>query len=234
MSPDDWEVIRGTPLFGALSGAEARTLIADIEPHHFEKGAVLFNQGDPANWLFVLLDGWMKLYQVMPDGKDVVVGVFRRGETFAEAAMFLGGRYPVTAEAVTSGRLLRINGESLRRKIREQPDFAFSMLASVSLHLKSLVEQIAQRKVMTAPQRVADFLLRLCRAKQGECTVELPYEKALIASRLGMKPGSLSRALANLQPFGVSVDRDVVSIADIQRLAKFSDSSESTDESDAD
>jgi CRP-like cAMP-binding protein len=221
MSPEDWEIIRTTPLFGTLSDAEAKALIADLEPHQFEKGAVLFHQGDPASSFFVLLDGWVKLFQIMPDGKEVVVGVFRRGETFAEVAMFLGGRYPVTAQAVTSCRLLRINGESMRRKIREQPDFALSMLASASHHLKSLVEQIAQRKVMSAPKRVADFLLRLCSCKQGPCTVELPYEKALIAGRLGMKPGSLSRALANLQAFGVTVDRELVSIADVQRLARY-------------
>jgi CRP/FNR family transcriptional regulator, dissimilatory nitrate respiration regulator len=85
-------------------------------------------------------------------------------------------------------------------------------------HLKALVEQI---KVLTAPQRVADFLLRLCPCEQGQNTMELPYEKALIASRLGMQPGSLSRALANLRAHGVSVDRNSVSIADVERLKKF-------------
>jgi len=233
MNLEDWEIIRATPLFGAMSRDAALSLIGDETPRHFEKGAVIFHQGEPATSFFVLLDGWVKLFRVTPDGDEVVLGVFRRGETFAEAAMFLAGHYPVTAEAVTSGRLLRVNGETLRARIREQPDFALSMLASASHHLKSLVEQIEQINVMTAPQRVASFLTRLCSCKQGECKVELPYEKALIAGRLGMKPGSLSRALANLRPHGVTVDRDQVSIADVQHLAKYVESGEREDDGNA-
>lgn len=234
MNSDDWALIHATPLFGAMSLESALSLVGDEAPRCFEKGATLFRQGEPATSFFVLLDGWVKLYRITPDGEEVVVGVFRRGETFAEAAMFLGGHYPVTAEAVTAGRLLRVNGETLRRRIREQPDFALSMLASASHHLKALVEQIEQIKVMTAPQRVADFLLRLCPCKTGECTVELPYEKALIASRLGMKPGSLSRALANLRSRGVRVDRDHISIADVQRLARYAESGHENGEREAD
>ena len=51
--------------------------------------------------------------------------------------------------------------------------------------------------------------------------MELPYEKALIANRLGMKPESLSRALTRLRPIGVTVDRDHVLINDISRLTEY-------------
>jgi CRP-like cAMP-binding protein len=156
--------------------------------------------------------------------------VFRRGETFAEAAMFLGARYPVSAEVVMPSRLLRVDGEMLRKRIREQPDLALSMLASTSHHLKALVEQIEQIKVLSAPQRVADFLVRLCQVREGACTIDLPYEKNLIASRLGMKPESLSRALAKLRPLGVSVDRDRVSMVDVGLLVSFVESSDRGEE----
>ena len=77
------------------------------------------------------------------------------------------------------------------------------MLAAASLHLKSLVEQIETIKLLSGPQRIAQFLLRLCsRQATGATTVELPYEKALIANRLGMKPESLSRSLTRLRPIG--------------------------------
>ena len=144
--------------------------------------------------------------------------------------MFLGGRYPVNAEVVTAARLLRIDGEMLRRRIREQPDLALSMLASASYHLKALVEQIEQIKLMSASQRIADFLVRLCPVREGGCTIELPYEKTLIANRLGMKPESLSRAISKLRPLGVSVDREHVSIVDVNLLVRFIESSDLGDE----
>ncbi len=221
MDQHDWNLVRSTPLFGAISRDVASRLLDGMGPRVFDRGVLLFAQGTPATSFYVVLDGWVKIYRTTPEGQETVVATFRRGETFAEVAIFMSGRYPVSAETVTTCRLLRINGEALRRAIHDEPDLALAMLASASHHLKSLVEQIEQMKRMTGPQRLADFLVRLSPAQSGTCVIHLPYEKALIANRLGMKPESLSRALAKLKPLGVVVDRDSVSIEDIRRIAQF-------------
>lgn len=221
MEPDDWLIVKATPLFGAMPADVVVGLIGSVGPRRYEKGTLLFQQGDPASAFFVILDGWVKVSRVTQDGSEAVVGVFRRGETFAEAAMFLGGRYPANAEVVAPSRLLKIDGEVLRRKIRDNPNLALSMLASASHHLKFLVEQIEQIKLLSAPQRIADFLIQQCRTRKGPCVVELPYEKSLIASRLGMKPESFSRAVGKLRPLGVSVDHEFVSIGDVETLIAF-------------
>ena len=230
MDPSDWQIVRSTPLLGAVSQAVAQSLVGNRTVSVFRKGETLFQQGEAADAFFVVLGGWIKLYRVTPDGNEAVVGVYRRGETFAEAAMFLGGRYPVSAEAVTDARLLRVDGQVLRRRIMEQPELALSMLASASYHLKALVEQIEHIKLLSAPQRLADFLVRLASTREGGATIELPYEKALLANRLGMKPESLSRALAKLRPLGVSVDREHVSIVDVAVLARFVESGDRGEE----
>jgi len=230
MDPADWRIVRSTPLFGTTSQEIAESLLGRHPVTVHPKGETLFLQGQEADAFFVVLTGLVKLYRMTPDGGEAVVGVFRRGETFAEAAMFLGGRYPVSAEVVTEARLLRVDGTLLRRRITEQPQLALSMLASASYHLKSLVEQIEHIKLLSAPQRLADFLVRLSPVREGGTTIELPYEKALIANRLGMKPESLSRALAKLRPLGVSVDREQVSIVDVALLIRFVDSSDRGEE----
>lgn len=230
MDPSDWWIVRSTPLLGAVSQDVAQSLVGNQPVSVFSKGETLFHQGEPADAFFVILGGWIKLYRVTPDGNEAVVGVYRRGETFAEAAMFLGGRYPVSAEVVTDARLLRVDGQVLRRRILEQPELALSMLASASYHLKALVEQIEHIKLLSAPQRLAEFLVRLSPVREGEATIELPYEKALIANRLGMKPESLSRALAKLRPLGVSVDRERVSVVDVAVLTQFVESGDRGEE----
>lgn len=232
MDPEDWQVLRSTPLFGTIPKDVTRSLVGTSGPRLYEKGALLFQQGDPANAFYVILEGWVKIARLTPDGGEAVVGMFRRGETFAEAAMFLGGRYPANAEVAAPSRVLKIDGENLRRTIRENPDLALCMLASASHHLKFLVEQIEQIKLLSAPQRIADFLIQQCRTRRGSCVVVLPYEKALIASRLGMKPESFSRAIGRLRKIGVSVDHEYVSIADVGALIAFVEkSAESYDES---
>jgi CRP-like cAMP-binding protein len=163
----------------------------------------------------------VKIYRILPGGEEAVVGVFNRGKSFAEAAMFLGGRYPACAEVVSQARLLRVDGVTFRNQIRETPDLAMAMLASASFHLKHLVEQIEQIKLLSAAQRIADFLIERCPTREGACAVDLPYEKTLIANRLGMKPESFSRALAKLKPLGVTVNRERVDIADVRALIDF-------------
>lgn len=221
MDQHDWQIVRGTPLFGALPREAADRILGGLGPRAYDRGVLLFEQGTLATSFFVVLEGWVKIYRTTPEGQETVVATFRRGETFAEAAIFMGGRYPVSAETVTNCRLLRVNGETLRRVIHDRPDLALAMLASTSHHLKALVEQIEQMKRLTGPQRLADFLLRLCPCLVGPCQVNLPYEKALIANRLGMKPESLSRALVKLKPIGVTVDRDCVTIEDVRKLSHF-------------
>jgi CRP-like cAMP-binding protein len=229
MDPADWTVLRSTPLLSGMPQDAVLGLVGSVSPRVYEKGAVLFHQGQPASAFFVVLDGWVKIYRTTPDGLEVVLHIFKRGETFAEAAMFLGGRYPASAETVSTARLLRIDGNAFRTRIREQPELALSMLAAASYQLKFLVEQIEQIKVRSAPQRIAEFIMRLIEAREGRAVVELPFEKGLIANRLGMKPESFSRALAKLRSMGVTVDREVVEIADVARLATFIEFAEEED-----
>jgi len=217
----DWDIVKSTPLFGAMAPQTAQALVGTSMPRRYEKGTTLFFQGEPAAAFFIILDGWVKIYRTTPDGLEVVLHVFKSGETFAEAAIFLGGRYPASAETVAPARLLKVDGASFRARIEERPALAMSMLASASYQLKFLVEQIEQIKVRSAPQRIAEFMVRLTPTRKGPAIIELPFEKGLLANRLGMKPESFSRALVQLRSRGVTVERGTVRIADMNRLLAF-------------
>lgn len=180
-------------------------------------------QGDAASECYIIVEGWVKLYRLTMDGNEAIVSVFARGQSFAEAAVFSMDSYPVAAEAVTASKLLRISRDVLHQKIRKNPEFALSILSSTSLHLKQLVQQVEQLKMHTAAQRVARFLASLCPMEAGACTIGLPYDKTLIAGRLGMKPESLSRAFVKLRKLGVRVERNAAAIRDIKVLRDYAD-----------
>lgn len=152
-----------------------------------------------------------------------MVGVFTRGRSFGEAVALRNAVYPVAAEAVTDCELIRIEAETLLRLIRETPEVAISILSATFAHLHSLVEQVEQLKAQTGAQRVAEFLLELADCPDGKCAVTLPYDKVLIAGRLGMKPESLSRAFAKLRGVGVAVRQNKADIADLAALRDFAE-----------
>jgi CRP-like cAMP-binding protein len=221
MTPDDWAAVMRIPLFRAIGEPLVRSILRGRSARSYDRGEAVFHQGDIAASFFLVLDGWIKLYRQLPNGDEVVVALLTKGETFAEAMMFLGGRYPASAEAVSPTRLLQVDGAALRDAIMRNPQISFEMLAASSLHLRRLVEQIEQLKAQSAPKRIAGFLLSLITARSGAAQVALPYEKSLIAKRLGMKPESFSRALAKLRGVGISVQREFVHVNDVARLAAF-------------
>ena len=226
LSSEDWEIVMRAPLFKAMGPTIARTMIADRAPRPYARGEQLFEQGDPADGFFCILEGWAKLYRLREDGEEVVVAIFSAGETLAEVAMFLGGRYPASCEAVSAARVLKIDAANLRRAVLAEPQLAFDMLAAASMRLGVLVDEIEQLKAKSAPQRIADFFVKEAGCASGSVRIALPYEKLLIAARLGMKPESFSRALNRLARLGVTVERESVTIADLAKLAAFAEGAE--------
>ncbi len=216
--------LHALPLFAGLSVETLMALLDDSTVRAHGKRKTLFLQGDPATHFFVVISGWVKLFRLRPDGAEVVVEIFGPGESFAEGAMHMPEGYPVSAEMVEEGRLLAVPTEAFGRRVQQDPDLAISMLASMSVRLKELVNRIEKKETQTAAQRVADFLLKFGGTPGPDAAavvVQLPYDKQLIANRLGMKPETFSRALSALRDRGVRVDGPTAKIRDAAALRRF-------------
>lgn len=220
---DGLDIARQSLLMKPLPDAVAEALLSDATTRDFARGETIFLQDEKATVVHVVLDGWVKLYRIAPNGNETVVNVFTRGHSFGEAVAFRLKPYPVSAEAVTDCTLLQISARRFISMLQREPEVAIAVVASTFQHLHDLVGQVEQIKSQTGAQRVADFLIRLCTSKSGSCVVTLPYDKLLIAGRLGMKPESLSRAFAKLKTVGVHVSRHHATIDDIEALHDYAE-----------
>ncbi len=223
MKPAHQRIARDSLLLANAPGAVVEDLLGRATVTSTERGTTIFSQDDPADAIFIVLDGWVKLGRIAPSGTEAVVGVFTKGHSFGEAVALRRASYPVFAEAVTDCTLMRIDARDLLKHLHENPEVAISMLTATYAHLHNLVAQVEQLKAQTGPQRVADFLLELTRSRVGSCSVELPYDKVLIAGRLGMKPESLSRAFAKLRDQGVRVQQNSAEIDDVESLRSYTE-----------
>lgn len=221
LNASDLATAREALLFASLPGDLAKSILERSTTRSYSRGETIFLQGDIAQNLYVVLDGWVKLFRVTPSGTEAVVGVFTKGRSFGEAVALDGAPYPVSAEAVTDGRLLHVRASILSTMLRERPEIALAIVSSTFKHLHGLVAQVEQLKAHTGAQRVAEFLLDLCECNEGSCTITLPYDKTLIAGRLGMQPPSLSRAFNRLEEIGVTINNNQASIANIQLLRDY-------------
>jgi len=217
----EYQALRSTAMFRSLTPKAAEKILAECVTEIHPAGSRLFRQGDSADCFFLVQDGWVKVLRETPNSGGAVIGVFTRGQTLADAIAIAGGVYPASAETVTPARVIRVGADLIRRTIHSEPEIALAMIASTAQHLFLLMQQIEQLKARKSPERVAEFLLSLTDTQSGAASIALPFDKSLIAARLGMQPESLSRAFARLRSVGVMVLGSEVKIEDVGSLAAF-------------
>ncbi len=211
-------IARNSLLMRSLPEQHVDMLLSKAIWRHYDRGETLFLQDETASAIHIILDGWVKLYRMTPNGSEAVVSVFTRGESFGEAVALRNMPYPVSGESATPSEVMHIPSNVLIDLIKRDAEVGLSILSSTFNHLHSLVSQLEQLKAQTGAQRVAEFLLALSNSETGGCTVTMPYDKVLIAGKLGMKPESLSRAFSRLKQIGVTIEKNHALIKDIGAL----------------
>lgn len=220
-SPEDARTIRSSTLFGRLSEAAFHELFDGQPVMVAGKGATVFAWGAPADTCFILLQGLVKLFRTSEAGETAVMAIHGPGRALMLAEALIGKPCSASAEVVSPARLLCLDAGTLRRRMDASSGLSMALLAAAAADLRQLVVHVEELKAMTGPARLATMILDLSEARSGAREISLPYEKQLIAGRLGMTPESFSRAMAQLGEHGVRVSRNKLVIGDIARLRAF-------------
>jgi CRP/FNR family transcriptional activator FtrB len=203
-------------------------LLARLDPiseiHHFEPRTILCTQGELPAVLHLVLDGQVALSGAAPDGSQAVMEVVRPGPcaSFVLAAVLTDQPYLMTATAITEAKVLMIRAPALRALIRTEAEIALTLLGTVARDFRAMVRQVRDLKLRTATQRLGCYLLALVSDPTATSVrLRLPFDKSLLAGRLGCRQDSLSRAFAMLRDFGVETHGAVVILHDIPRLKAY-------------
>lgn len=214
--------LRELPFFSGLPEADLLAFQQAAQIKTCKKQQPIFAQGDPAHSFFAVMQGWVKLYRQTAEGDEAIIALFTRGDMFGEAAIFGGAGYPFGAEAADECRLIEIPGTVLRARARENHGVMGRVMSSMSQEMRNLQMENEHLALMSAPQRIGCLLLQLSAGMLGAGgTLRLPYEKSLAAARLGMKPETFSRALAQLQSAGVHAKGPEITIRSFAVLVDY-------------
>jgi CRP/FNR family transcriptional activator FtrB len=219
MRADDRALLRSTPLFSNLPAVAIDRLTYNAFVQNLPAGAMLFQQGDLPEFLYILLSGRVALTGKSGEGGEAVIEFFGRGDVFLAPAVVLDLPYLMSARVLADARILMIPAEHFRDILGREAALSGALVKELSRHWRMLVRQIKDLKLRSAPQRLAAYLLDLSGGRGG--AIELPEERRLLAGRLGMTPESLSRAFAQLQEEGVSGRGKKIVIADPEHLRRY-------------
>jgi len=212
------------PLFNDLSPEELKRLAEGCQLRRFARGDMVFRVGEPCDAFHVTVLGQVKLFALSPSGQEKVIELIGPGQSFAEALMFTGRPYIVSAQALSDAIVLTVGKAAVLAEIAQDPRFALRMLAGISRRLHGLVHDVQAYALHSGAQRVIGYLLRdqvVEDCASGEVsTVSLPVSKATIASRLSLTPEYFSRVLHELESAGlIEIDKRDIRILDAKRLA---------------
>ena len=190
----------------------------------YEKGKLLVLHEDHAEHFFIIQSGWVKLFRETLDGTQSIVDVLPAGHIFGETSIFQDDKYPYTVEVIETAQIISFPLSLLKTEIESNNKLALSMLGAMTRYRRQQDQEIEHRTIQSAPQRIGCFLLRLAdQDETGPVTIHLPYDKSLVASRLGMQPETFSRALLKLRDqTGIRVKGATIEMDSLEQLTGYS------------
>ena len=192
-------------------------------PRHFDAGQVIYIEGEPAEKVYLLEQGWVKATRISRDGREQAMMFFSSGEIFGDIAIFAEKEYPGTVVALEEVDLWVIPASEFRALVEQDIVLAMAIIRRLSdrvLHYIGLVEDLSLRNVES---RLVNTLLQHAETCDGQLVVPRRNWTTFdeMAIRLGTVRDVLSRAFKTLEADGLlEVKRHQIILLDPKELAR--------------
>lgn len=154
-------ILRAIPLFEGLSAEQLGKIAALARTRSCSTRQVVVTQGEPADALFAIIKGRLKVASSGPDGRDMVLGIMAEGEVFGEVALLDGGLRSATCTAVEPCELLVVERAQFLELLEQSPGIAVKLLHVLSGRLRRLSQRSEDAAFLDVPGRLARSLLDL-------------------------------------------------------------------------
>jgi len=188
--------IRNVSCFSKLSDEQLEKLKKISVIKKYKAKEILFYEGDAPIYLYVLLQGTLKVYKTNHKGQQIFLHQFYPGGLVAELANFENIPYPATAEFMSDSEVLRIDYKALEKDFFKNPEISFEIIKSLIAKHKILIDVIQKEVILTADAKVAKFIL-----ENGDLFKTL--KNTQVASILNLTPETLSRTLSKFKSSGL-------------------------------
>jgi CRP/FNR family transcriptional regulator, cyclic AMP receptor protein len=220
------QLLARTEIFSDLDTRELEAVAQVAVPRRWDRGEIVFREGDPGDTCYVLRSGAVVLTREHQDGRMVALAELRAGALFGELAMFRGETRSATAEAAEPTSAVALLAGDMQRLIRRHPNLALKLLAGLAERVSRANERLLQQSFQTVSGRVAGALLNQTVARQAEgapdSDVLIRATQAEIAHLAGTSRESASRFLATLERAGVvTLGRGKVTVHEPERLRNY-------------
>ena len=214
--------IKQLDLFSAMEEDNFEALMRGAYVQNFPPQIEMISEGDHSDFLHIVLTGCVELFSTW-NNRETSMSLVYPVSTFILAATIKDAPYLMSARTLEKSRIVLVPSQDVRAAFDTDASFARAIVTELAKRYRSVIKSKKDLKLRTSQERLANYLLIQQREAGGAPSYELPTEKRRLASLLGMTPENLSRAFKALQPYGISVDGNLITIidqADLENFAK--------------
>lgn len=226
-SADIVDGLRQIPVLRGLEDYILHKLAAISRIVAHAENVEICRQDESADHLFIVIDGQLAGFTTAATGMTAVVDVIQAGETLGLSTVLARLPRLMGVRTIEPSRLLYIDSAGLLALVEQEPSLVLALLRAEAREFGALVRQVCDLKLRTTAQRLACYLLSLSTEPEANTTaMRLPFDKRLLAARLGCRQENLSRAFAALRGFGVETHGSRVILHDIASLKAYAEPDE--------
>ena len=195
-------MLANVTLFAGLNEAGLEQISQHGIMRPYPKNSVIINEGDPAESLYVILEGRVKIFLTDEEGKEVIINCQKPGEYFGELALIDDAQRSALVMTTEASTFLVISKHSFRDLLAKHPDIALSLIQDLTKRVRVLTDNVQSLALLDVYGRVAKTLLSMATKHDGKLLIEDKLTQQDIANRIGASREMVSRILKDLTTGG--------------------------------
>jgi CRP/FNR family transcriptional activator FtrB len=202
--------LKTLPLFSEMTAQSLETLLDAALLQQFPTGVILIHEGEPADFLHVLVDGLVEIFTEQ-SGAEWGISLIKPVTTFILAAVVSERPYLNSARTLAESRVLLIPAQRVRGIFDQDVAFARIVARELALAYRSSVKKLKGYMVRSSVERLANWVLTEAGRDTDQGNIVIPFDRGTLASHIGTTRENLSRNLAVLTEHGVRIrGREIV------------------------
>lgn len=224
----DDSCIRLVPIFQGLHDEEVGLLQEATNHRTFRNGDFIFREGDPAETLYIVNQGLIKINKVSEDGKEQIVRLLFPGDFFGQSALLQTDIHYANAEAIDTTVICTIHRHDFLKVLEQNHQMSLRFMQALNEKLQQADEWMTLLSLMEVERRLASVLLLFnekANTQNMNESFKLPISKKVLASLIGTTPETISRKLVSFSTDGIISMKgqrniQILELAKLKKIAK--------------
>jgi len=196
------QYFRGVPLFDGLDASEIAALVDSSFAKKYPKNAVIINEGDVSNSLYVIASGSVKIFLTDDRGKEVTLNVQGEGEFLGELALLDSQPRSASVQTLEPCEFIVISKHSFDQCLLSNPAMALKMMSALTKRVRILTDNVKNLALTGVYGRVVHVLNKAVTLQEGILQTDRKMPHHDIASRVGSSREMVSRVMKELADNG--------------------------------